>query len=218
MSRQLHIFDLDGTLLLNNCSLAFFSFLKRKGFFSFRDQLYALFGALWLKWRPESGRKIHEKLFSKLFRGRSSVAILSLIPSFVETSIDPFLRPSLLRFLRQAQGQKEAILLLSSSPSFLVSAIAERLGIIHWAATEYLQDERSCWQAIGLMFDGNKKLGFASDFADNQGLNIDEAIVYSDSVDDLPLFEKAGKKVAVAPDRRLRLIAQNRGWQIIDNL
>ena len=39
---------------------------------------------------------------------------------------------------------------------------------------------------------------------------------YSDSVNDLPLLEKAQTPVATNPDARLRQIATDRGWRILE--
>ncbi|MBM3387554.1 MAG: HAD-IB family hydrolase, partial [Betaproteobacteria bacterium] len=39
---------------------------------------------------------------------------------------------------------------------------------------------------------------------------------YSDSVNDLPLLEKAQHPVATNPDPRLRQLATQRGWTILD--
>ena len=38
---------------------------------------------------------------------------------------------------------------------------------------------------------------------------------YADSYSDLGLFELVGRPVAVYPDRRLRRLAQARGWEVI---
>jgi phosphoserine phosphatase len=39
---------------------------------------------------------------------------------------------------------------------------------------------------------------------------------YSDSINDLPLLEKATVPVATNPDARLRALAQDRAWRILD--
>ncbi len=41
---------------------------------------------------------------------------------------------------------------------------------------------------------------------------------YSDSVNDLPLLEQVSDPIAVAPDARLRAIAQARGWPILEQV
>ena len=39
---------------------------------------------------------------------------------------------------------------------------------------------------------------------------------YSDSINDLPLLEKAQHPVATNPDARLRQLALERGWRILE--
>jgi phosphoserine phosphatase len=39
---------------------------------------------------------------------------------------------------------------------------------------------------------------------------------YSDSLNDLPLLEKAQEPVATNPDAALRALAADRGWRILD--
>ena len=216
--KNLHVFDLDGTLLLGNCSLAFGLFLRKKGLFSLTDQIKALFGSLYLKWQPGCGVKVHETLFRELFQGRPSSKFLTEVPLFLENYLSQDLRQSLLKNLQAIKAQGDEILLLSASPSFLVGAIADRLGITHWRASEYTQDEEGRWQSILFLLDGHKKVSAANEFANNQGFMSEYLTVYSDSLDDLPLLEFAQNRVVIAPDRHLRQIAQNRGWQIIDSL
>jgi phosphoserine phosphatase len=51
-----------------------------------------------------------------------------------------------------------------------------------------------------------------------QGLDWNDADIsfYSDSSNDLPLLEKVNHPVAANPDSTLRLVAQQRGWRILD--
>jgi phosphoserine phosphatase len=53
---------------------------------------------------------------------------------------------------------------------------------------------------------------------DQKGLGWDdvEMTFYSDSMNDLPLLEKAHHPVATNPDARLRQLATERGWRILD--
>ena len=43
-----------------------------------------------------------------------------------------------------------------------------------------------------------------------------EATFYSDSINDLALLEKVQHPIATNPDERLRAIATQRGWRILD--
>ena len=52
--------------------------------------------------------------------------------------------------------------------------------------------------------------------ARNLGWQDVETTFYSDSMNDLPLLEKATHPVATNPDERLRQLATERGWRILD--
>ena len=43
-----------------------------------------------------------------------------------------------------------------------------------------------------------------------------EITFYSDSMNDLPLLERAAHPVATNPDERLRALALARGWRVVD--
>ena len=43
-----------------------------------------------------------------------------------------------------------------------------------------------------------------------------ESTFYSDSMNDLPLLERVNHPVATNPDARLRALAQERGWRVLD--
>ena len=43
-----------------------------------------------------------------------------------------------------------------------------------------------------------------------------ESTFYSDSMNDVPLLEKVNHPVATNPDARLRALAHERGWRILD--
>ncbi|MNV93991.1 hypothetical protein D3C71_1887390 [compost metagenome] len=51
-----------------------------------------------------------------------------------------------------------------------------------------------------------------------RGLDWDgvESTFYSDSMNDVPLLEKVDHPVATNPDARLRALAQQRDWRILD--
>ena len=50
---------------------------------------------------------------------------------------------------------------------------------------------------------------------DENGLDLEGASFYSDSLNDLPLLERVTRPVAVDPDPKLRAEAERRGWPVI---
>jgi hypothetical protein len=52
------------------------------------------------------------------------------------------------------------------------------------------------------------------EYADAEGLSLDEAVAYADSASDLPMLEAVGFPVAVNPETRLAALARKRGWLV----
>jgi HAD superfamily hydrolase (TIGR01490 family) len=61
---------------------------------------------------------------------------------------------------------------------------------------------------------GEARAMLMQDYADAEGLRLDEAVAYADSASDLPMLEAVGFPVAVNPETRLAAIARKRGWLV----
>jgi HAD superfamily hydrolase (TIGR01490 family) len=62
---------------------------------------------------------------------------------------------------------------------------------------------------------GRGKAELAARYAREHGVDLGDCYFYSDSVADLPLLEAVGHPVAVNPQRKLRRIAEMRGWPVL---
>ncbi len=63
---------------------------------------------------------------------------------------------------------------------------------------------------------GEGKRERAHRYAAALGIPLEECWFYSDSLADLPLLEAVGHPVAANPQRRLRKLARERGWEVLD--
>lgn len=120
-----------------------------------------------------------------------------------------------LKKLREGQLRGHHIVLISSSPSFLVKLIAVHFGIDEYYATEYQIDTEGKFVSIDKVLDGEGKAQFLRDIIRKRGIAPENTIAYTDSHLDLPFLIQAGHRVGVNPDSKLRLICKQRGWDII---
>ncbi len=63
---------------------------------------------------------------------------------------------------------------------------------------------------------GEGKLSRALEYAAARDTGLGDCWFYSDSLADLPLLEAVGHPVAVNPQRKLRKLALERGWDVVD--
>ena len=61
---------------------------------------------------------------------------------------------------------------------------------------------------------GEARALILADYAESEGLRLDESIAYADSASDLPMLEAVGFPVAVNPEAKLAAIARRRGWHV----
>jgi phosphoserine phosphatase len=61
---------------------------------------------------------------------------------------------------------------------------------------------------------GEARAMLMHEYAEAEGLRLEEAIAYADSASDLPMLEAVGFPVAVNPETRLSAIARKRGWLV----
>lgn len=105
------------------------------------------------------------------------------------------------------------IVMATASFDFYVQAIAARLDIVTVVAT------RSVWDSdlLRAQIDGENCYG--ADKASMVGNALPGNVLvraYSDHVSDAPLFAMAAEPVAVNPSRGLRVLANAKGWRIVD--
>ena len=213
---RLSVFDLDHTLLKENCSYRFGAYLYKQGAFSF----FSLLSCLWYyarhKFFKMSLHQTHSKVFNQLFKGRSFQEIQAHADIFLKESLAALYYLPVLNRLSEAINRGDYTLILSSSPDFLVRGIARELGISDWQGTIYEVDEKGLFSHVSHVLDGHGKVRFVKLLAGRLQLDPRLIIAYSDSYLDLPILKIAGTAIGVKPDYQLKRVCLNRGWEIIE--
>lgn len=218
MTNRVTIFDLDHTLLNSNCSFRFGFFLYRHRFFSFFNLIACLFIYARHKWLGLPIYELHRKVFVRLFKGQNQKKISELVQQFLDHSFDTMCNPVVVQRLRDAQSLSQCnheVIILSSSPSFLVVAIAARFNVFHSSSTVYQCDDKGNFVAIEKVMEGEEKAQYLAEWMKKKQLNTTYITVYSDSHHDLPILKMAGTAIAVKPNKYLKSICLQKGWEIL---
>lgn len=211
----LSVFDLDHTLAQSNVSLAFGRFLHRRKRISLNQAVYAATAFLWHRWAGCRLDYLHRSVFYRLFKGWPLSDLVSHVDAFLDEQWEQLVDPAILRILEGASRRQCYTMLLSNSPDFLVRAIARRLQIDEWGATTYAVDKAGRLCHIASYFNGREKALLVERRAEEFNVARSGIWVCSDSILDLPLFQVAGRCSVVRPDRALRKIARQQGWEMI---
>jgi HAD superfamily hydrolase (TIGR01490 family) len=213
---SLHAFDLDRTLLHCNSSYFFSIFLLKKKILSPYLFLSSFFLYLGFRFSLVSIERFHELAFERFLKGASWQILRELAAEFADRYFHKMLRQSAFFRLREAKERGDYTVILSSSPSFLVEPIAEKLKVSNFQATEYRVDKSKQLCEISSLMLGEQKAKALKDYANKVSVKKENTIAYSDSAADIPFLEAAGKAVVFAPDRKFRKLCKEKGWETLN--
>jgi HAD superfamily phosphoserine phosphatase-like hydrolase len=213
--KEVSLFDLDKTLLIENSSYQFGTYLYEQNFFSFNSMLYFVVCYSLHRLGMLSVANLHNKIFNRLFKNHPLLEFQKLAGEFLIKSFDSMIYPPALQKLDEAKKNGHWTVILSSSPHFLVQLFAERFEVNEWAATTYIVNSEDRFLDISKILDGEGKAEFLFSLSQKIGIPVKFMTAYSDSFIDLPFLKAAGQAVGVNPDYKLRAICYKNKWDII---
>jgi HAD superfamily hydrolase (TIGR01490 family) len=143
---------------------------------------------------------------------------------YMQQVVQPGILPPALELVRQHQAAGDTVVIITATNEFVTRPIAAAFGVHELLAIELERDEReggSGWytgEIRGVPSFREGKVRRMEQWMAARGLGWDQVhtTFYSDSINDVPLLEKADVPVATNPDERLRVLAQQRQWRILD--
>ena len=218
---NLTLFDLDETLIPLDSDHAWGEFVIRLGWVDeaeFRrrnDEFFALYKAGQLD--------VHAYIafVAQPLRLRTPGQLAQAHARFMREVIGPALHPTAHELVRGHQQRGDQMALVTATNEFVTAPIAHAFGIADLIA---IRLERDAAGTITGRIDGvpsyrEGKVTRVEAWLDAQGRrwsDFERTTVYSDSLNDLPLLERASDPVATNPSAALEAIAKQRGWRILN--
>ncbi|MEY4138988.1 MAG: hypothetical protein RLZZ371_1170 [Pseudomonadota bacterium] len=221
MKRKLALFDLDHTLIPIDSDYEWNAFTTTLGWhdpveFNRRnDAFYEQYkaGTLdifeYMRYATEALR-LHGPIKSEAAHAR-----------FMETVVRPAIRSSALSLVQQHQAAGDTVVIVTATNEFVTRPIADAFGVAELIAIQLERDPQSGWyngEIAGTPSFREGKVTRVEQWLSARGLSWEtvEATFYSDSMNDIPLLEKVSHPVAANPEDRLRALALDRGWRILE--
>lgn len=149
--------------------------------------------------------------------GRTEEEVSHVAGPFVEDVIEPLIFSDAMRCIARHRAAGDRILIISATQTFLVRAIAERLGVDDVIGTDLALTHGFYSGAIdGIASAREGKVVKLQQWLQEQALSLDGAHFYSDSLNDLPLLEHVEHPHAVNPDPILRARAEEASWEVLN--
>ena len=217
---RIALFDLDHTLLPIDSDYAWGVFTQEIGwtdpvtFQQRNDEFYEHYKAGTLD--------IHDyvRFATEAVRLRGPLQVEAAHARFMQTVILPEIREEALALVREHRAAGDQLVIVTATNEFVTRPIAHALGVDELIAVE-LERGADGWitgEIRGTPSAREGKVARVAQWLAARSLTWGdvETTFYSDSFNDLPLLEAANHPVATNPDDRLRAVATQRGWRILD--
>ena len=214
---QAAFFDLDKTILARSSGLALGPNFYREGLISKRLLLRGMAAQIvfLLLGADESKMEKMRKKALELTKGWDRAKIQSIVEEVMGDVLQPIIYKEALELIREHQAEGRKVYIVSSSPLEIVAPLGNLLGVDGSLASRARVDEEGKYAGeLEFYCYGASKVQAMQELADQEGIDLSESFAYSDSATDLPMLEAVGHPVATNPDRDLRRIAAERGWDV----
>ena len=217
---NLALFDLDHTLLPIDSDYAWGVFTTDIGwtdphiFRQKNDDFFAHYQAGTLD--------VHDyvRFATQAVRLQGAASAAAAHARFMREVVQPCLTPQAKALVRQHQAAGDIVVIVTATNEFVTRPIADEFGVPELIAVD-LERGPDGWitgEIRGTPSFRDGKVTRVAEWLAARNLDWDsvDMTFYSDSFNDLPLLEKADHPVATNPDPRLRTLATERGWRILD--
>ena len=214
------LFDLDHTLLPLDSDHAWGLYTTRMGWTD--AEHFAQRNDAFYRQYQQGELDIHAyvQFATQAARERGLQASTLAHQAFMRDVIIPAMRPEATALVQRHRAQGDRMLIVTATNEFVTAPIAEAFGIDTLIAVQLERDPNGelTGQIAGTPSFGPGKVVRLQQWLEQQGLTWAgiRSTFYSDSINDLPLLEKVNHPVATNPDARLRAVAQQRGWPILE--
>lgn len=207
--------DVDGTLLAETTTFLFARILRQRGLIKRSFVLRAMYHGL----QHRLGRLDYGRLVEFGLRSIARIPVIDLqriaYDNFVE-HVRPRLYEGVVEHLNTLRMAGTQVVLVSSSPGIVLEPLSIYLGCTDTLTTPVrIERGRLIGIADGPPCYGEGKLYWAREWAQSRQIAMDDAAAYADNWSDRALLGQVGRAVVVHPHRKLRRLAQSRGWTIV---
>ena len=207
-------FDLDRTLLRRSSALALAPTFRRRGLISRRQMARAAVWQLMFMLRGASAETVKRAAEGGLLvlRGYSPKEMQELVVDSMERVLKPLVYAESLDLIKLHRERGEPVYIVSATLQEIVQVIADDLGFDGaLGSIVEVEDGKYTGRATRSLHAEAKARCIRE-----LGSDLEASTAYSDSHTDLPFLEAVGHPVVVNPDSKLRRIAAERGWPVLE--
>ncbi|WP_338403826.1 HAD family hydrolase [Cellulosimicrobium arenosum] len=216
-TRTAAFFDLDKTIIATSSAAAFSRPFFAGGLISRADVIRSAY-AHFLFMAGGADADQTERLrahLSSLVTGWDVETVSRIVAETLHDHIDPVVYAEAVELIEAHHERGHDVVVVSASGSELVEPIAAVLGADHTISSRMEVVDGLFTGQIDFYAYGENKAVALRELAEREGYDLAASYAYSDSVTDAPMLAAVGHAAAVNPDRTLRRLAEESGWDVL---
>ena len=162
-------------------------------------------------------RNVFNEFFFKSYTGESEDRLRYFSDELFEKTLKPAIYPGTFTLLEQSKKLGLRQVVITGALDFSVARLLEHLGIEDYAANRLeFVNGYATGRLLPPVMASATKAKWIREFAERENISLSDSYAYSDSISDLPMLSIVGHPAAVNPDFRLKQIALQHDWAILN--
>jgi HAD superfamily hydrolase (TIGR01490 family) len=212
-------YDLDGTLLSCNLVTMYAYYARNdrsplKSVYQFSKVLLSvplLFGL------DLYSRSLFNVFSFRAYRGMHRDRLIGLADDLFEVTLKPSIFPQAQALIDTTRGLGYRNVLVTGTLDFTIRPIALHFGIDEVICNRLeFKRHAATGRVLPPLLAESEKARSIREYAFREGIDLTQSCAFSDSSADVPMLSEVGHPVATNPTRRLRRIAIERRWPILE--
>lgn len=214
--KYLAFFDLDRTILSVNSATSLVKESLDRRMMTPGQYRHAIYLSILYKLEWRDTTRILHKMLSWL-NGLSKAKVEQLCRDVWQSTLLDLVRSEILSEFEFHRRQNGGLILLSSATSFVCEPVVEDLKMDALVCS-HIKENNGVLTGVpeGKLVFGREKKHRLLDYCKAEGQNAHDAWYYGDSISDRHVLEAVGNPVCVDPDRKLKRLADKKGWKILE--